>query len=186
MTGGGGLSRWLKWFRVEAPPPVPPSAVGARRVVVVDDVFCGFCPGPSCSFSAPSRPPGPLARRPPHSRSPPAFLLPASPPGPRASLPARPPGGGAWLCGALHAAHGLRSQGQWVVSALFLKTGWKHHGRKPSAAPRPPPRAPSEGFRGWEAQSLLGGPPAHLQAAPELRAQGGGRPADSGSGTRGP
>lgn len=97
-----------------------------------------------------------------------------------------PPGGGAWLCGALHAAHGLRSQGQWVVSALFLKTGWKHHGRKPSAAPRPPPRAPSEGFRGWEAQSLLGGPPAHLQAAPELRAQGGGRPADSGSGTRGP
>lgn len=89
MTGGGGLSRWLKWFRVEAPPPVPPSAVGARRVVVVDDVFCGFCPGPSCSFSAPSRPPGPLARRPPHSRSPPAFLLPASPPGPRASFPAR-------------------------------------------------------------------------------------------------
>lgn len=37
-----------------------------------------------------------------------SFPLAASPHGPRASLPARsgPPGGVAWLWGALHAAHG--------------------------------------------------------------------------------
>lgn len=184
----------------------------------MEDVFCGFRPGPPpCSFSAPSRPPGPLARRPPHSRWPPAVLLPACRvPARSPRLPPRSLGASRRRRVALgRPARGSRppcGQGQWVVSALFLKTVLEtprtqavrspraprpgHHrrhlpARHSSGAPGLPRRRPQavRGVSGMGSLVSSGGPPGPLADSPGAqgaRAQGGGRPADSGSGTRGP